>query len=57
MRALIISLGDISVPLLASSVPDLKFKPMIFYIDSFYLEVDSDSGDVVLFKLITAESH
>jgi hypothetical protein len=56
MCTLIIGLGNILIPFLASSIPNLKLKPMVIYSYSFNLEVNSDGGNIVCFELIVAES-
>lgn len=56
MRTLIIGLGNILIPFLASSIPDLKFEPMVIYSYGLNLEVDSDGGNIVGLEVIVAES-
>ena len=44
MNSLIVGRSDGSVPLLAGSIPDLKFERDIVLFDAFDLEIDANSG-------------
>ena len=57
MRALVIGLCNVSIPLLSRSVPDLELEAVVVYCEGFDLEVDTDGCYVVLFKLVVAKSY
>ena len=57
MCALVIGLGNVSIPLLSRSVPDLELEAVVVYCDGFDLEVNPDGCYVVLFELVVAKSY
>ena len=44
MNSLIVGRSDGSVPLLAGSIPDLKFERDVVLFNAFDLEIDANSG-------------
>ena len=57
MCALVIGLGNVSIPLLSRGVPDLELEAVVVNCDGFDLEVDPDGCYVVLFELVVAKSY
>ena len=52
----VVGLGDVSEPLLASSIPDLHFDGFVLVVDDFGFEIDSDGGGVAGVKSLIGEA-